>query len=416
MLQTRPNPVHMTALPPSRYLDRKSPPHITTLVLIAGAGAIPMNMFLASLPEMARFYDQPYAIMQLTLTAYLALTSIAQLILGPISDRVGRRPVMIGALILYIAATLAAAQATTFEWFMTFRCLQAVIVTGFVVSRAAVRDMVAREKAASLLGYVSMGMALAPMMAPPIGGILADLFGWQSNFYAMAIIGFLTLIIVYFDQGETNMNKSASFTEQFKSYPELVRSRRFWGYTFTLVFAVGTFFAFLGGAPFVGDKIYGLSASQVGAYLSITPLGYMIGSGISGKFSARMGLYRMILTGSLITLLGMSPTLLTALLDVQHPLGFFGFTFTIGFGNGLMLPSANAGMLDVRPQLAGSAAGLGGALMTLGGAGLSTLAGFFLTETSGAYPLIACILGASTLCLISALYTIAIEKQMRGPN
>jgi len=403
----------VTGLPSSRFLDRTTPPHITTLVLMAGTGVIPMNIFLASLPEMAAYYDQPYSIMQFTLTGYLALTAFTQLILGPISDRIGRRPVMISALVVFILASLGAAHSTQFEWFMLFRCLQAAIVAGLVISRATVRDMVSREQAASVLGYVAMGMALAPMLAPPIGGLLADAFGWQSNFLALFVMGCITLTIVFFDQCETNQHKSSSFTEQFKAYPDLVRSRRFWGYAFTLVFAVGTFFAFLGGAPYVGSKFYGLTASEVGLYLAITPLGYMTGSGIAGRFTQRIGLYRMILIGATTTLLVMSMTLVTAWLEVAHPLGFFGFTFAIGLGNGFIMPSANAGMLDVKPELAGSAAGLGGALMTFGGAVLSAMAGFFLTETSGAYPLIYCILGSSALCLVAAVYTISVEKQVR---
>jgi DHA1 family bicyclomycin/chloramphenicol resistance-like MFS transporter len=404
----------MSNLPAARYFDRKTPPHVTTLVLIAGSGAMSLNIFLASLPEMARYFDQPYSIMQFTLTGYLALTAVTQLILGPISDRIGRRPVMLACLAIFIASSFGAALSTSFELFMMFRCLQAVIVSGFVISRAAVRDMVAREKAASMLGYVAMGMALSPMIAPAVGGLLADIFGWQSNFHALAVIGLITLLIIYFDQGETNLRKSASFSQQFKSYPELMTSRRFWGYTAVLVFASGTFFAFLGGAPYVGDKFYGLSASEVGLYLSITPLGYMIASGISGRYSSRFGIYRMLLVGSLVTFLFMVPALLTAWLDVQNPMGFFAFTFAIGFGNGLVMPSANAGMLDAKPELAGSASGLSGALMTLGGACLSALAGFLLTEESGTYPLIYCILGASLLCVLATLYTIMIEKQVRG--
>ena len=180
------------------------------------------------------------------------------------------------------------------------------------------------------------------------------------------------------------------------------------------VFAVGTFFAYLGGAPFVGDVIFGLSASEVGLYLALTPLGYMLGAGISGRFAARIGLYRMIFIGALITLLGMSMTLVTAGMGVNHPMGFYGFTIAIGLGNGFVLPSANAGMLDVKPELAGSASGLGGSLTTFGGASLSALSGFLLTETSGVYPLIYCILAASFLCLLAAIYTIRVEIEMRG--
>ena len=167
----------MSVLPTPVYLNRKSPPHITTLVLMAGTGAISINIFLASLPEMANYYDQPYSIMQFTLTGYLALTGFAQLFIGPISDHIGRRPVMLATVVIFIIASLGAALSTKFEIFMAFRLLQAVVVSGLVISRASVRDMVSREKAASMLGYVAMGMALAPMMAPPLGGLLADNFG-----------------------------------------------------------------------------------------------------------------------------------------------------------------------------------------------------------------------------------------------
>lgn len=403
----------MSTLPAPRYLNRATPPHLTTLVLIAGAGVIPMNIFLASLPEMARFYDQPYSVMHLSLTGYLALTSLVQLFLGPLSDRLGRRPVLLWGLVLFIGSAIGAALTTTFEWFMLFRCIQTSVVVGLVLSRAAVRDMVAREQAASMLGYIAMGMALAPMLAPALGGMLADQFGWQSNFYALSLIGSLALAIAYLDQGETNLHRSASFMEQFQSYPELITSRRFWGYTFTLVFAVGTFFAFIGGAPFVGERIYNLSASEVGWCLAITPLGYMIGNFISARFANRIGIYKMIVSGCLLTFFGMAPTLLVAWLDVQHPLAFFAFTAAIGLGNGLVLPSANAGMLDVRPQIAGSASGLSGALMTLGGAALAALSSLLLTEETGIYPLILCVLVSSFASLLAALYTIRVEQQVR---
>ena len=373
-----------------------------------------MNIFLASLPEMARFYDRSYAVMQISLTGFLVLTSLSQLVIGPISDRFGRRPVMISTLVLFIFASIGATYSKTFEVFMFFRLMQAVIVSGLVISRASVRDMVAREKAASMLGYIAMGMAIAPMMAPALGGFLADMFGWQSNFHALTIIGLLALMVVFFDQGETNLHKSVSFAEQFKAYPELIRSRRFWGYALVLAFSIGTFFAYVGGAPFVGDKFYGLSASQVGLYLGLTPMGYMIGSGISGRFSQRIGLYRMMVVGGSIIFLGMTPTLITAWLEVQHPMGFFAFTIAIGLGNGLVQPAANAGMLDVRPQIAGSAAGLGGALMTMGGAGLTALSGSLLSEDSGLFPLIFCILGTSSISLVATIYTISVEKQVRS--
>ena len=207
----------MSSLPAPRYFDRRTPPHVTTLVFMAGTGAMAMNIFLASLPEMARYYDRSYPVMQIALTGFLMLTSVCQLIIGPVSDRYGRRPVIIGALIIFILASIGAANSTVFEVFMFFRLVQAVIVAGMVISRASVRDMVARERAASMLGYIAMGMALAPMMAPALGGFLADMYGWQSNFHALTLIGLFVLVVVFFDQGETNQHRSSSFAEQFKA-------------------------------------------------------------------------------------------------------------------------------------------------------------------------------------------------------
>ncbi|WP_341760640.1 multidrug effflux MFS transporter [Candidatus Endowatersipora endosymbiont of Watersipora subatra] len=404
----------MNTLPSPRYFDRLTPPHVTTLILITAASAIPMNIFLASLPEMALYYQQPYSMMQLTLTGYMALMGLLQLIIGPLSDRIGRRPVLLWALVLFVIASVGVSLATNFKLFMVFRCLQAFIVSGFVISRAAIRDIVSREKATSMLGYVAMGMAMAPMIAPVLGGILTDAFGWQSNFQTLAIVGFFTLVIVYFDQGETNIRRSKSFTDQFQAYPELMKSSRFWGYCFTLVFAVGTFFTYLGGAPYVGDQFFSLSASQMGIYLSITPLGYMIGSGISGCFASHISLYKMIITGCLISLIGMSVTLFIPWIGITHPIGFYGFTFSIGIGNGLIIPSATTGLLDVKPELSGSASGLGGSFMTLGGALLSTLSGFLLTKSSGIYPLIYCIVSVSFMSFVAALCTVRIERKMRS--
>ncbi len=401
-------------MPPVRYLDRTTPPHITTLVLMTAVASICTNLFLPSLPGMAAEFGTSYAIMQFAVTGYLALTGFVQLLSGPISDRYGRRPVMIVALMVFILAGIGAAHATSLTGFFLCRAFQACSVVGFVISRAAIRDMVGREQAASMIGYVTMGMALAPMIAPTVGGALGDAFGWRSNFHALALAGTIALVIVWFDQGETNRHLSGSFRAQARAYPALLRSRRFWGYALTMMFASGTFFAFLGGAPFVGSVVYGLSATEVGMYLAITPMGYATGNGLSGRFAARMGLYRMMTVGALVTLCVMSLTLVTAAAGIAHPLGFFAFTFAIGLGNGIILPSANAGMLDVRPDLAGSAAGLGGALMTFGGAALSALASFTLSETSGTYPLIYCILGSSALCLACVLYTIRVEKRVRG--
>ncbi len=399
-------------LPKPTYFSRTTPPHITTLVIISGIGAIALNIFIAALPDMAAHFNVSYTYMQLAITAYLVMSGISQLIIGPISDRYGRRPVMLGCITIFTLASIGASSTSSFEAFLFFRVIQAVIVSGLVLARTIVRDMVAREDAASMIGYVTMGMALAPMMGPPLGGFLTELYGWQSTLHFMTLSGVIVFIICWFDLGETNQHMSGSFADQVRNYPELVRSRRFWGYALTAAFAAATFFAYLGGSPYLGSEIYGLSSAQIGGYMMFTPLGYLIGNGISGKFTNRFGIYRMIFVGISITLTGMMASLIAISIGFGHPLEFFLFTITIGLGNGLCLPSANAGMLDIKPELAGSASGLGGTLMTMGGVAFTMLANIALSTSSSAYPLVLCIMLASTIGILIAFYTVRIEKQL----
>ncbi len=397
-----------------RYLNPNTAPHITTLVLIASLGSLSLTIFLASLPEMARYFDLPYSVMQLAISGYIALTSIAHLVLGPISDRYGRRPVMLTSIILFIAASIGATLTTSFEVFITFRVLQSVIVSGLVLSRTIVRDLVAREKAASMIGYVTMGMALAPMLAPPFGGYLAELFGWQSNFHFLSIFSIVVFVICWFDLGETNKNKTASFAAQIKAYPDLFKSRRFWGYALTAAFTAGTFFAYLGGAPFVGDQVFGLPPEILGVYFGAPAIGYMLGNYVSGRFSVRIGINRMVYWGTMINAAGIALNLALFYGGFGTAISFFGLMTFMGLGNGMTIPNATAGMLSVRPKLAGTASGLGGAIMLGGGAAMSALAGLLLNTETGAWPLLFMMAGTSAASVVVILLVIRRERQLGG--
>ena len=403
----------MNQLPESRFLQRDTPPALVTLVALAAIATVPLNIFLPSLPSMSEFFDMPYSVMQLAVTGFLVFTGLLQLVLGPLSDRFGRRPVLLVSLFIFIFASLGAALSDDFNEFMTYRLIQSVVVAGTAISRASVRDMVAREKAASMIGYITMGMTLAPMLTPPLGGFIGANFGWQYNFHLLTLFGLLVFALAFFDFGETNIQRSKNLTAQFRAYPQLVTSRRFWGYVLTAAFAAASFFAYLGGAPFVGSAVYKLGPEEIGLYLMFTPLGYLIGNGISGRFSSVLGLERMLILGCMIVLMMMSACLAVVSAGITHPLGFFAFTISIGLGNGIVLPNATAGMLDIKPELAGSAAGLGGAVLTLGGAAFSATAGFLLMESATALPLVLCIVFASSISLLLAFYTVSVEREIR---
>ncbi|WP_296431952.1 MFS transporter, partial [Yoonia sp.] len=220
----------MTTLPTVRFLDRTTPPHILTLVLITGMSALSMSIFLPSLATMTTYFNTEYAIMQIALSGYLAATAVLQVFIGPISDRYGRRVLVLGSLVVFVLATIGTLLATTVEVFLFFRILQAAVATSMALGRAIVRDIVPQDQAASMIGYVTMGMALVPMVGPMIGGALEQAFGWQATFVFLGLAGFATLALVFFDLGETVQGEGTSFRDQLSTYPELFRSPRFWGY------------------------------------------------------------------------------------------------------------------------------------------------------------------------------------------
>ncbi len=377
----------MITSPTVRFLDRSTPPHITTLILLAGISALNMSIFLPSLSAMAKDFETSYAVMQLSLSGYLAVTALLQIAIGPISDRYGRRPVILWAMAIFTVATIGAMLAPSIEIFLGFRMLQATVAAAMVLSRAIVRDMVPQEEAASMIGYVTMGMALVPMVGPMIGGALDLAFGWQASFVLLAVCGAGVGLLAYADQGETIQGQGLSFAAQFRSYPELLGSAPFWGYALCAAFASGCFFAFLGGASFVADQVFGLSPLWTGMALGAPAIGYAFGNFISGRFSVRVGIDRMILIGAIILIGGMGVSLVLGLLGLTNALVFFGFCTFVGVGNGMVMPNATAGMLSVRPHLAGTASGLGGAILIGGGAALSVVAARLLVAGPGALPL-----------------------------
>jgi len=402
----------MSQMPAVRFLDRATPPHIFTLTLIAGLSALSMNIFLPSLPTMTTFFDAEYRLMQLSVALYLAMNAVLQVVIGPISDRYGRRPVLLWSFVIFVLATIGCLLSPTAEIFLAFRMLQAAVSAGMVLSRAVVRDMVPGAEAASMIAYVTMGMSLVPMFGPALGGVLDAGFGWQANFWLLAGLGLLVIWLIWRDLGETATRREGGFGAQLRDYPELLGSPRFWGYSAAAMFASGTFFAYLGGAPFVGSEIYHLDAATLGLLFGAAALGYLFGNGISGRFSVRYGIDRMIFWGTLVSTLGLAASFALHLAGFAHPLVFFGFMIPLGIGNGMVLPNATAGTLSVRPQLAGSASGLGGALMIGGGAALSALSGTILSTESGAIPLLALMLASSALSVLAILAVIRRNRRI----
>ncbi len=390
----------------------RTPPTLATLILLSGLSALSMNLYLPSLPFMATYFQTDYKVMQLSIALYLLVNAVLQILIGPLADKAGRRPVLLWGLALFLLATLGCIYAPNVETFLAFRMCQAVIVVGIVLSRAAVRDMYEQDQAASMLGYVTMGMAVVPMIGPAVGGMLEEAFGWKANFWLPFALAALALLLTYRDFGETAAASGKTLIQQFREYPELLMSPRFWGYSLSTAFSSGAFFAYLGGAPFIGTEVFGMTAAEVGIYFGAPAIGYFFGNFISGRFSVRVGVNRMVLWGCWLNAIGVALSALLFLAGLGTALSFFGLMTFVGLGNGMTIPNATAGSLSVRPHLAATASGLSGAIMLGGGAALSALAGALLTHETGAMPLLWLMLTTAALAICAISVVIWRERQL----
>jgi DHA1 family bicyclomycin/chloramphenicol resistance-like MFS transporter len=396
-----------------RFLDRTTAPHLVTLVSVAALASLSMSFYLPSLPAMTDFFHTEYRVMQLSVSLYLVGNAVLQLVVGPLSDRFGRRPVLIGGIVVFVLATLICVFARTIEMFLIGRMIQSAVVVANVLSRAVVRDIHDESRSASMIGYVMMFTSIMPMIGPTLGGVIDAAFGWQGVFWALFGVSVLALALVWADLGETAQSRGRPFRAQLAEYPLLLRAPRFWGYTVCSAATSGMFFAFLGGAPFVGVEIFGLTPTQLGIGLGIPAVGYMLGNFLSARLSMALGVNRMVLGGTLIAASGIAVQLALFGLGLGGPVVFFGGMIVMTIGNGMVLPNSVAGLLSVRPQLAGSASGLSGAMQIGGGALFAALAGWMLTEDSGATPLLALMLFSGLLATAAILFVIR-RSRRRG--
>ncbi len=392
----------------------RAKPRLLTLILLTSLAVMSLNMFLPSLSHIATDFGAPYSVVSLSIGGYLGVSAVLQLVMGPVSDMIGRRPLILGGLALFTLASVGCALAGNVWIFLGFRMLQAGVVSGMVLSRAVIRDVAEPAEATRLLAVVGSAMALAPLLAPMLGGALGEVFGWRSNFWVFALSGAAMFVLSWIDRAETNLKRQNSFRAQFRTYPDLLRSGPFWAYCACLIFSIGGFYAYLAGAPQVGEKAFGLSPSSLGLMMGATAVGFMAGNLVATRIGARVGTMALIVSGRWASLIGTAGAMGLLAIGLFHPAVVFGGAVVLGFGNGLTLPGANVGVMSVAPHLAGSASGLSGALTVAAGAVLTPLVSAMVGGPMGVYVLLGA-MAAMSLAGVFAAYVIRNHERRLQP-
>lgn len=388
-----------------------SPPALTTLYLLAAMSPLTLNMIVPSLANIAEDLQADYAVISLALGGFLAVTAFVELGAGPLSDRIGRRPVLLTALAVFTLASLGCAVAQTAETFLAFRMLQAGAVTGYVLSMAIVRDTRDGAEVAGLLGRIGMAMALAPMVGPMLGSLLDVAFGWRAVFLLYVAAGAALFCLTWFDLGETLRPASREDDPEAQRLATLLSEPVFWCYALCTACSIAAFYVFLAGAPLIAAAAFGISTATLGVFVGSITAGFMFGSFLTVRLVRRYGQNPVMLAGRVVACAGLLAGLALLASGAVAPLLYFGCTIFVGVGNGLTTPNSNAGAMSVRPRLAGSAAGISGALTLLGGAAMATVTGVLLADSPSPQGLLALMLAASFAALLAAVAAIRLDRK-----
>ncbi len=389
----------------ARRAEPSSLVFMIAVTAIIAVGPLSLNIFLPSMPGLTTTFGTGFDTVQLGLTLFLAGLAVAQLVYGPLSDKFGRRPVLLVGLGLFLIGTVICLASSSIEALIFGRVVQALGGgAGLVLGRAIVRDLFDREQTASKLAYVNMGMVVAPMLAPAVGGYLDVWFGWRATFVFVLVFGGLVaagVLRVLHETRQPVTGDTLSFANLLAGFAHLMRIRAFRGYAFQGAFSVGVFFAFVGGTPYIMAELLGRPTNEYGLYFIGVAASFMAGNFVAGRLSPIVGVDRMITLGSIVALIATAVLSSGMALSELTPLLLFGSMAGVGLGNGMSVPNSLAGVVSVDPSRAGAAAGFSGFLQMTMGAATSYIVGLLLSES--AWPMVIAMTLAAILSLISHL-------------
>ncbi|HSK38791.1 MAG TPA: multidrug effflux MFS transporter, partial [Arenibaculum sp.] len=366
------------------------------------------DLYLPSLPTLVTVFGTDIGTVQLTLSVFLVGFAVSQLVYGPLSDRFGRRPVLLGGITVFLLASIACMMAGTIEELIAARFFPAVgACCGPVLGRAIARDVYGRERSARVLAYMTMAMALAPAVGPIIGGWLTTALGWRANFALLALYGFAMLVSVAGLLAESNPHRDRTALRPGRlaaNYAMLLQNRPYLACVLCVAFIYSGIFSFISGSSFVLIDRLSLTPTAYGMSFGAVVLGYMVGTFAAGRLTLRLGIDRMIRMGTVVALAGGVLGMVPALAGIVSLPAILGPMFVFMAGAGLALPNAMAGAVGPFPTMAGLASALLGFVQMLVASAVGILVGHLHDGTS--LPMMAMI-AAAALVAASAYRALA---------
>ncbi len=386
-----------------------APPRIMLLLLVAMTGVAPISLYLLvpALPVLATTFGRDISIAQMTVSLYMVGIACSQIIMGPLSDRFGRRPVLLAGLGLMVAASAGCIFAETLPQLIAARFLQALGgATGMVVSRAIIRDLYSRDRISAMISLVIAVMMIAQMLSPLSGGLLETAFGWRSIFYVITAASLVIAVAIALTLPETRRERVAGggFRGDVGS---LFTSRAFVGYLLCQVLASQIIFAFAGGGPYIVVTQMGRSSAEYGAWFATTGFAYLIGNLFCVRFAPHHSLEKLIWFGLALQFVGSLLNLVWGLAGLnQAPSWLFGTQMIVMVANAFVMSNSAAGAISIRPEAAGTASGAMGFLQMGIGALVSQFGAYLGGHFATPVPLNIAIVILSAACASTMIFLV----------
>jgi DHA1 family bicyclomycin/chloramphenicol resistance-like MFS transporter len=390
-----------------------SPPAASTrtmlLLLVAMTGVAPISLYMLvpALPHLVTNFHSEISIAQMTVSLYMVGIACSQILMGPLSDRYGRRPVLLAGLALMVVASAACIFAETLPQLIVARFFQALGgASGMVISRAIIRDLYQRQRISSMISLVIAVMMIAQMLSPLTGGLLETAFGWRSIFYVTSVGSLAVAVAIALALPETRRVRlqSGSFRGDVRN---LLTSRAFIGYVLCQVLASQIIFTFAGGAPYIVITHMGRTGAEYGAWFATIGFAYLVGNLFCVRFAPRYQLEKLIWFGLALQLFGSFLNIVWGFTGLnQMPAWLFGTQMIVMFANAFVMSNSAAGAISVRPEAAGTASGAMGFLQMGLGSLLSQFGAYLGGHFTTPAPLNAAVFALSLACASTMVFII----------